>query len=238
LLFEVAGFRANSDIPELGTTAGEELLKVHRSYLKPLKALMRLGLLKGAAHITGGGITENTPRMLPAGLAAVIQTQSWPVPAIFEILRNIGNVPEDDYRRTFNLGIGMIVAVAEKHSAKAEKALRRAGETPYRIGSIVKIRRSDGSRVLYQSRGWESSSRDADRISKRLRTVSPSDASKRKSRSSFQTVPMRQAWEPPASGACPHLVCLLKAPAASSTTSHSLRSCRLPVSTWSAWQDI
>jgi phosphoribosylformylglycinamidine cyclo-ligase len=150
LLFEVAGFRANSDIPELGTTAGEELLKVHRSYLKPLKALMRLGLLKGAAHITGGGITENTPRMLPAGLAAVIQTQSWPVPTIFELLRNIGNVPEDDYRRTFNLGIGMIVAVAEKHSAKAEKALRRAGETPYRIGSSVKSPRGDGSRVRYQ----------------------------------------------------------------------------------------
>jgi phosphoribosylformylglycinamidine cyclo-ligase len=150
LLFEVAGFRVDSNIPELGTTAAEELLKVHRSYLKPLKSLIRLGLLKGAAHITGGGVTENTPRMLASGLAAEIQTQSWPVPAIFELLRKIGNVPEDDYRRTFNLGIGMIVAVAEKQAAKAEKALRRAGETPYRIGRVVKSPKGKGGRVVYK----------------------------------------------------------------------------------------
>ena len=150
LLFEVAGFKVDSDVPELGATAADELLKVHRSYLKPLKSLIRLGLLKGAAHITGGGITENTPRILPPGLSAEIQTQSWPVPAIFELLRNIGNVPEDDYRRTFNLGIGMIVAVAGKHAAKAEKALRRAGETPYRIGSVVQAAHGDRSRVIYR----------------------------------------------------------------------------------------
>jgi phosphoribosylformylglycinamidine cyclo-ligase len=149
LLFEVAGFKVDSDIPELGATAADELLKVHRSYLKPLNSLTRLGLLKGAAHITGGGITENTPRILPKGLAARIQTQSWPVPAIFELLRDIGKVPEDDYRRTFNLGIGMIVAVAEKHAGKAEKALRKAGETPYRIGSVVRSPRG-GSRVMYR----------------------------------------------------------------------------------------
>jgi phosphoribosylformylglycinamidine cyclo-ligase len=88
--------------------------------------------------------------MLASGLAAEIQTQSWPVPAIFELLRKIGNVPEDDYRRTFNLGIGMIVAVAEKQAAKAEKALRRAGETPYRIGRVVKSPKGKGGRVVYK----------------------------------------------------------------------------------------
>ncbi len=149
LLFEVAGYKIDSVIPALGTTVADELLKVHRSYLKPLRVLLRMGLLKGAAHITGGGITENTPRVLPKGLAAEIVRDSWPQPPLFELLREIGNLPEDDYRRTFNLGIGMIVVVAEKHAGKAEKALRRAGEVPYRIGSVVKARRSK-SRVLYQ----------------------------------------------------------------------------------------
>lgn len=150
LLFEVGKFRIDKEIPELGATAADELLKVHRSYLKPLKALIRAGLLRGAAHITGGGITENTPRVLPAGLAAEIRQASWPVPAIFELLKRLGNVPDDDYRRTFNLGIGMIVVVPEKHSTKAERVLRAAGETPYRIGHVVKMQRGARERVIYR----------------------------------------------------------------------------------------
>src|SRR5215813_2104202 len=105
LLFETAGYAPHTTLPDIGGTVADELLRVHRSYLKPIRALLDAGLLRGAAHITGGGITDNTPRMLPAGLAAAIETSSWKIPPIFEILRTLGGVPEDDYRRTFNLGV-------------------------------------------------------------------------------------------------------------------------------------
>src|SRR5579864_3818911 len=107
LLFEVAGYAPNTWRHELGTTIAEELLKVHRSYLKPIRALVAAKALKGAAHITGGGITDNVPRALPADLAAAIDVAAWPVPPIFKLLRDIGNIPEDDWRRTLNLGIVM-----------------------------------------------------------------------------------------------------------------------------------
>ncbi len=86
----------------------------------------RKGLLKGAAHITGGGITDNTPRMLPAGLAVEIDTGAWKIPPVFELLRSLGNIPEDDYRRTFNLGIGMILAVSAAKAARGETPARSA----------------------------------------------------------------------------------------------------------------
>ena len=97
---------------------------------------MKAGILKGAAHITGGGITENTPRMLPDGLAAEIDWGSWPVLPIFEFLRKLGNIPDDDYRRSFNLGLGMIFAVGRK---KLSRSGTRPGQTrrsllPHRPG--------------------------------------------------------------------------------------------------------
>jgi phosphoribosylformylglycinamidine cyclo-ligase len=147
LLFEVAGYGPNTFLPELGCTVGEELLKVHRSYLKPLRALASAGLLKGAAHITGGGFTDNIPRMLPGGLAARIDTSAWRVPPVFELLRRLGRVPEDDYRRTFNLGIGMVLAVGRSQAARAERALARAGESCVSLGSVVARKR--GPRVEY-----------------------------------------------------------------------------------------
>jgi phosphoribosylformylglycinamidine cyclo-ligase len=149
LLFEVAGYAPDKHIPELGMTVGESLLKVHRSYLKPLRALADADLLKGAAHITGGGITDNTPRMLPSGLAASIDSSAWPVLPVFDLLRRIGNIPEDDWRRTFNLGIGMIFAVAAKDAARAERTLKKAGETSYPVGTVVRARRGR-PRVEYQ----------------------------------------------------------------------------------------
>ncbi len=141
LLFDVAGYGPRTLLPEVGATVGEALLAVHRSYLKPLQALVKAGLVRGAAHITGGGITDNTPRMLPKGLAAAIDTNAWTIPPLFEALRRIGNVPLDDYRRTFNLGVGMIFAVPARGAAKAEALLRRQGETPFRIGSVVAQKR-------------------------------------------------------------------------------------------------
>jgi phosphoribosylformylglycinamidine cyclo-ligase len=137
LLFETAGYGPRTLLPEVGATVGDALLAVHRSYLKPIRALMAARLLRGAAHITGGGITDNTPRMLPRELAAVIDTSAWRIPPLFEVLRRIGNIPEDDYRRTFNLGAGMIFAVPGRRAERALEALRRIGEAPFRIGEIV-----------------------------------------------------------------------------------------------------
>src|SRR6202790_2295466 len=125
LLFEVAGHRADTRVEELGGSLAQELMKIHRSYLKPIRALHDAGVLKGAAHITGGGITDNTPRILPKGMGVHIQPGSWPVLAVFELLRKIGRIPEDDWRRTFNLGIGMILVVSPLELAKASKLLKK-----------------------------------------------------------------------------------------------------------------
>src|SRR5690606_13724647 len=110
LLFEVAKYKVDSYVDELGSTIGDELLKVHRSYLEPLRVLHRKRDLKGAAHITGGGITENLPRILPGRCAATIDTRTGKIPAVFELLRSIGDVPEDGARRVLSYGPCMIVA--------------------------------------------------------------------------------------------------------------------------------
>ncbi|MGA2267379.1 MAG: phosphoribosylformylglycinamidine cyclo-ligase [Bryobacteraceae bacterium] len=141
LLFDIAGYGPQTLLPEVDATVGDALLAVHRSYLKPIRALMAAGLLRGAAHITGGGITGNTPRMLPKGLAAAIDTASWRIPALFEVLRRIGDIPIDDYRRTFNLGAGMILAVPARGAARAETVLARLGESPFRAGAVVTQKR-------------------------------------------------------------------------------------------------
>ena len=134
LLFDVAGRK-------LDRALANQLLKVHRSYLKPIRALIELthpaGVLKGAAHITGGGITDNLPRILPKGLAARVVVSSWRIPAIFEELRAIGNIPVEDYRRTFNLGIGMILVVGKRRRAAAEQILSKMGEKWFEIGEVV-----------------------------------------------------------------------------------------------------
>ncbi len=145
LLFEVAGYSIDSVLPGMGSTVAEELLKVHVSYRKPLESLMEAGLLLGAAHITGGGITDNTPRMLPAGLGARIDLGSWHVPPMFQLLREIGKVPEADWRRTLNLGVGMIVAVPARSAARALASLKRY--KAWRIGEVISARKD---RVQYE----------------------------------------------------------------------------------------
>ncbi len=144
LLFEVAGHRADTRVTELGGSLAQELMKVHRSYLKPIRALHDGGILKGAAHITGGGITDNTPRILPQGLGVRIDIGSWPVLPMFQLLREIGKIPEQDWRRTFNLGIGMILVVSKRDLPKAEKILKKLRERRYQIGEVVR-----GSGVMY-----------------------------------------------------------------------------------------
>ncbi len=134
LLFEVAGYGLHTYVPEIRAKVGDELLRVHRSYLRPLQKLMAKKLVRGAAHITGGGITENTPRMLPPGLAAAVRLGSWPVPPIFGLLQRLGRVPQDEMLRTFNLGLGMILAVPRRALRRALAELESAGETPCVVG--------------------------------------------------------------------------------------------------------
>jgi phosphoribosylformylglycinamidine cyclo-ligase len=141
IFFEAAGYAVDTHVEALGCTVGEELLKVHRSYANEIRAWREAGILKGAAHITGGGITENTPRMLPEGLAAEIRTKSWTVPPVFESLRTLGNVEVEDWRRTFNLGVGLIVAVSN-----AKRALKLAPDA-WEIGRVVESKRK---RVIWK----------------------------------------------------------------------------------------
>lgn len=148
LLFEVAGYAPQHVPPELAIPVAEELLKVHRSYLKPIRALHGANLLRGAAHITGGGLTDNVPRVLPTGLAVRIQVASWPVLPIFDLLRKIGDIPNDDFRRTFNLGLGMVLIVPRTKLAQAKRMLDSLQENYYQIGSVIEKR--SGARVEYK----------------------------------------------------------------------------------------
>jgi phosphoribosylformylglycinamidine cyclo-ligase len=148
LLFDLAGHQPNSFISELSGTVADELLRVHRSYLKPIRALHRKGILKGAAHITGGGITDNTPRMLPEGLGAEVHWGSWPVLPIFEFLKAIGRIPESDYRRSFNLGLGLIVCIGKKHVDEAQQILAELNEIHYSVGRVVEL--AGAERVIYK----------------------------------------------------------------------------------------
>jgi phosphoribosylformylglycinamidine cyclo-ligase len=141
LLFDVAGMKIDSLVPGVGTVLADELLKVHRSYLKAITTLVDARAIAGAAHITGGGITDNLPRTLPKGMAASIDTASWQVPPLFQLLRSIGQVPEDDWRRTFNLGVGLIAVIPRRKSDSALGTLQGAGEKPWVIGEVIRQRR-------------------------------------------------------------------------------------------------
>ncbi len=116
---------------ELGETLAEALLRPHRCYYRDLKPV--LPLLKGIAHITGGGIPGNLPRILPAGLGARLRAGSWPVPPIFNLIQREGNVPEEEMRRVFNMGLGVILAVAPEQAQAARAALPEALE----VGEVV-----------------------------------------------------------------------------------------------------
>ncbi len=122
---------------ELGTTLGEALLAPTKIYVKALASVKAAGVrVKGCSHITGGGFYENVPRMLPEGVRAVIRKDSYPVPAIFGMLQKEGDIAEQMMYNTFNMGIGMVVAVDEKDVSKAQAAIEAAGETSWVIGHI------------------------------------------------------------------------------------------------------
>jgi phosphoribosylformylglycinamidine cyclo-ligase len=137
IVFEVEGLRVDDRVEELGATVGETLLAEHRCYLDALRAPVERGLVRGLAHITGGGIVDNLPRVLPQGSAARIERGRWPVPPIFTYLQRAGHVATAEMDRTFNMGVGMIVIVGAKDVESLEGELDRVGEEHYRIGEVV-----------------------------------------------------------------------------------------------------
>jgi phosphoribosylformylglycinamidine cyclo-ligase len=149
VLFEAAGHDVNARLPELTRTLADELLKVHKSYLRPIQKLHEAKLLKGAAHITGGGLTDNVPRILPADTGVEIDVHSWPRQPIFEILRTLGNIPEDDLRRTFNLGIGMVFIVSPGKIGFVSQILKKLREPFHEIGRVVALKSKKQPKVAY-----------------------------------------------------------------------------------------
>jgi phosphoribosylformylglycinamidine cyclo-ligase len=140
IVFDGLGLGVDHRIPDVGRTVADALLAVHRSYLPVIEPLLAdRGLVKGLAHITGGGITDNLPRIFPPGLGAVIHRSAWQVPPLFSFLQAAGGVPTEDMYRTFNMGIGLIVACAPQDASRVLQLLRAPGEPePAVIGEMVK----------------------------------------------------------------------------------------------------
>jgi phosphoribosylformylglycinamidine cyclo-ligase len=137
IAFELAGLDVRSPFPGSSISIGEALLAPHRSYLPVVRPLLASGAIKGMAHITGGGITDNLPRVLPAGTHAEIDRSAWHVPAIFQWLQHAGDVPDEDMLRTFNMGIGLIAVVSRDDADWLLKELRAVGDPDAAvIGSI------------------------------------------------------------------------------------------------------
>ena len=137
-IFDMSEKTLNRYVPELGTTLGENLLTPTRIYVKALRSVKEAGItVKGTSHITGGGFYENIPRMLPDGIAAKIRKDSYEVPAIFRIMAREGNVEEKTMYNTYNMGLGMVLAVRPEDADKTIAALAEAGDTAYIVGETV-----------------------------------------------------------------------------------------------------
>ncbi|MDT7857504.1 phosphoribosylformylglycinamidine cyclo-ligase [Rubrivirga sp. S365] len=128
-----------ADTPDVlgGVTVGEALLRVHKSYLDAIQALIAEGLAHGFAHVTGGGLVGNTERVLPDSLALDVDWDAWSRPALFRLIQETGEVPEDDMRRTFNLGVGLVAVVPSDARARALAVLGALGEPAFEIGRVV-----------------------------------------------------------------------------------------------------
>jgi phosphoribosylformylglycinamidine cyclo-ligase len=146
LLFGVAGYSPDTYVNEMKAKVGNELMRTHRSYWSILRRLLDADCVSAMAHITGGGITENLPRVLPKGTAAIVEMGKWPVLPIFTHLQKLGNIEQTEMMRTFNMGIGMVLVVPSKKFKKVVTLLDRIGEKGYTIGRIVK-----GDRVVAYS---------------------------------------------------------------------------------------
>ena len=137
-MFDTLKLGVDGYVPDLQQSVGDALLEPHRSYLPVVQPLLEATRIKGMAHITGGGITDNLPRILPHGTAAVIDAASWTIPPLFSWLRQAGDVPIDDMMRTFNMGIGLIIVVARDQAESLISELAaRGGRDARIIGEIV-----------------------------------------------------------------------------------------------------
>jgi len=145
LLFDVAGYTYDQYVNELKDKVGASLMRGHRSYLAPIKKLIQAEVVSGFAHITGGGITENLPRVLPRGICAHVELSKWEPPPIFAHLQQLGSVDRDEMLRTFNMGVGMVAVVPAEKLAKARLVLNRMNERFFVMGRVAKGER----RVLY-----------------------------------------------------------------------------------------
>jgi phosphoribosylformylglycinamidine cyclo-ligase len=119
-----------------GGTVGEALLAPTAIYVRTVLPLVETGAVRGLAHVTGGGITGNLPRVFPEGMGAVIEPGSWPVPPVFELIREAGNVDQDEMRRVFNLGLGYLMVIERGREGEILAALSAAGETGYLVGRV------------------------------------------------------------------------------------------------------
>jgi phosphoribosylformylglycinamidine cyclo-ligase len=138
LLFSIAGYSPETYVNAIKGKVGNELMKTHKSYWPAIRRLVEAECVSAMAHITGGGITENLPRVLPKGMGAVVELGSWPVLPIFSHMQQLGNISQDEMLRTFNMGIGMVLVIPAKKFKKVQTVLERAGEKGYTIGRIVK----------------------------------------------------------------------------------------------------
>jgi phosphoribosylformylglycinamidine cyclo-ligase len=137
LLFEVAGYKHDTHLDELGMTIGDALLAPHKTYLPALEDLLTSDALHGLAHITGGGLIENIPRILPEGVSVEIKRDSWEMPALFRLLQRTGNVSDAEMLRTFNCGVGMVVICADERQDEITRHLAQHGEEARMIGRVV-----------------------------------------------------------------------------------------------------
>jgi phosphoribosylformylglycinamidine cyclo-ligase len=138
LLFDVAKYGPEQYVNELKDKTGAALMRTHRSYLGVVKKLVAADVVSGMAHITGGGITDNLPRILPKGMGAQVDLSSWTVPPLFQHLQELGNVDQEEMMRTFNMGIGMICVIPAELVKKAKAILNRANERHFLIGRVTR----------------------------------------------------------------------------------------------------
>jgi phosphoribosylformylglycinamidine cyclo-ligase len=136
VFFDLKRMSVKKILPELGCSIGDELLRPTRIYVKAYNALRKKIEVKGMAHITGGGIDGNLPRVFPSGVGAVLKENSWPVQPVFDYIRKTGNVSLKDMRQTFNMGIGYVIIVDEKKGKKAIEILEKSGFSSHLIGRI------------------------------------------------------------------------------------------------------
>ncbi len=137
ICFEIAGLRCEEEVPGVGRTVAEALLEPHRSYVKLIQKLAEVVEIKGMAHITGGGITDNLPRILPEGLCAAVHLGSWQSPPIFRFLQETGCISPEEMLRTFNMGVGFLIVIDGRDTDQALECLRQAGEKPRVVGKII-----------------------------------------------------------------------------------------------------